>query len=109
MVQLIPQPPDIWYLRPGYLKIALAPDEVKPSFFDHDTIITKEIGGEIFDAMVPTHVLGENRNSVPAAYAGHTGDRVILHLPTSNDGRPTWVFPQKYLEDILVKDDTPVK
>ena len=103
MIQLTPPPPDIWYHRPGHLKIALQPGEAKISVFDHDTVITKVIGGETFDALVPTHTMGENFSYVPAAYAGKTGDRVILYLPTSNDGRPTWVFPEEYLEGILVE------
>lgn len=57
--------------------------------------------------MVPTHTMERDGNdfiSVPAAYAGNTPDgMVILYLPTSNNGRPTWVFPEKYLADILIK------
>lgn len=95
--------PDNWYNRPGHLRIALNPGEAELSFFDHDTIIVKEIGGETFEAMVPTHTMGENLSSVPVAYAGKVDDRVILYLPVSNEGRPTWVFPEKYLKDLLVK------
>ena len=103
MVQLTPMQPDVWYQQPCHLKIALQPGESKISVFEHDTIITKNIGGETFEALVPTHTVGENPSFAPAAYAGKTGDRVILYLPTSNDGRPTWVFPEEYLDEILVK------
>ena len=50
--------PHLWYERPGHTRMALQPGEAILSFFDSDTIITKEIGGEIFDAMVPTHTMG---------------------------------------------------
>ena len=103
MAQLTPPQPAVRHHQHGNLKIALKPGEAKISVFDHDTIITKQIGGETFEALVPTHTVGEGLSFVPAAYAGKTGDRVILYLPTSNDGRPTWVFPEAYLDDILVK------
>ena len=96
-------PPGSWEYRPGYFRIALNPGEAELSFFDHDTIIVKEIGGETFEAMVPTHTMGENFSSVPVTYAGKVGDRVILHLPVSNDGRHTWVFPEKYLKDLIAE------
>ena len=95
--------PGSWHYRPGHFRIALNPGEAELSFFDHDTIIVKEIGGETFEAMVPTHTMGENFSSVPVTYAGKVGDRVILHLPVSNDGRHTWVFPEKYLKDLLAE------
>ena len=95
--------PDLWYYRPGHLKIKLLPGEVSISPMGHDAAITKYIGGERFDGLVPTHTLGENQSSVPAAYAGKTDGKVILYLPTSNEGRPTWVIPEKELDAILVK------
>ena len=108
MFQITPRP-ELWYERPGHLRMALHPGEAILSFFDHDTIITKEIGGEIFDAMVPTHTMGENFSSVPIGIANIADDMVVLHLPTSNDGRPTWIFPLKYLDDLLVKEDSPAQ
>ena len=95
------EPEPLWYERPGNMKIALQPGEAKISPMGHDTVIIKKIGGETFRALVPTHTLDENLSSVPVAYAGHDGDRVILYLPISNEGRPTWTFPEKYLADIL--------
>ena len=103
MQRTVAQPPyDIWYNHPGHTRMTLEPGEAELSFFDHDTIITKEIDGETFDAMVPTHTMGENFSSVPVNIAGTTEDgRVILHLPTSNDGRPTWIIPQEHLEGLI--------
>ena len=75
---------------------------------EQEVIIVKEIGGERFDALVPAKALGENLGFVPAGYAGKVDDRVILHFPVSNDGRPAWRVPEKYLVDILFKSDTPV-
>ena len=96
--------PYLWYHRPDCLKMKLQPGEAEITPMGHDTFIVKEIGGQRFDALVPTHTMGENLTTVPVAYAGDTGDgRVVLHLPTSNEGRPTWVIPEQYLESILAK------
>ena len=96
--------PYLWYHRPDCLKMKLQPGEAAITQLGHDTFIVKEIGGQRFDALVPTHTMGENLATVPVAYAGKTGDgRVVLYLPTSNEGRPTWVFPEQYLESLLVK------
>ena len=103
MVQLIPLQPSARHHQHGNLKIVLKPGEAKVGIFDHDAIITKKIGGETFEALITTRTVGEGLRFVPAAYAGKTDDRVILYLPTSNNGRPTWVFPEAYLDDILVK------
>ena len=95
--------PDLWYYRPGHLKIKLSPHEVNISPLEHDAFISKDIGGQRFEGLVPTHSLGENQSWVPAAYAGKTEGKVILYLPTSNEGRPTWVIPETELDAILVK------
>ena len=108
---LIPAPPrpNLWYYRDDCLKMALDPKEVEISPMGHDTFITKEIDGQRFDALVPTRAMGKNLSSVPVAYAGKTDDgRVILYLPTSNEGRPTWVIPEKFLDSLLVKKDAPL-
>lgn len=94
--------PDLWYYRPGHLKIKLEPGEAQVTAFDHDTEIIKVINGNRFQALVPTASLGEGMSYVPAAYAGKEGDKVIVYLPTSNDGRPTWVMNQSDFEQILV-------
>lgn len=104
MLTLTPPRPNLWYYRDDCLKMALEPGEAEISPMGHDTVIVKEIGGQCFDALVPTHAMGENLSSVPVGYAGRTDDgRVILYLPTSNEGRPTWVIPEQYLEPLLVK------
>ena len=104
---MITPPPrrlNIWYYRDDCLKLALEPGEAEITPLDHDTFIIKEIDGKRYDALVPTHSMGENLSYVPVAYAGKTADgRVILHLPTSNEGRPTWVIPEHCLEPLLVK------
>ena len=76
MLTLTPPRPNLWYYRDDCLKMALEPGEAEISPMGHDTVIVKEIGGQRFDA---------------------------LHLPTSNEGRPTWVIPEQYLEPLLVK------
>lgn len=104
MLTLPPRRPNIWYYRDDCLKMALDPGEAEISPMGHDTVIVKEIGGQRYDALVPTHSMDENLSYVPVAYAGKTADgQVILHLPTSNEGRPTWVIPEHYLEPLLVK------
>lgn len=104
MLTIKPRHPDLWYYRDDCLKMALAPGEATITPLGHDTIIIKEIGGQHFDALVPTHTMGENLSSVPVGYAGKTDDgRIVLYLPTSNEGRPTWIIPEECLEPLLVK------
>ena len=104
MITPPPRRPNIWYYRDDCLKLALEPGEAKITPLDHDTFIIKEIDGQRYDALVPTHSMGENLSYVPVAYAGKTADgRIILHLPTSNEGRPTWVIPEHCLEPLLLK------
>ena len=87
--------PIFWYHEPGCPRIKLEPSEVRVTPMGHDTVIVKEINGETFEALVPTHTLGENRDSVPIFYAGKFGDEFLLYLPTSNEGRPNLVNPRK--------------
>ena len=94
--------PDLWYHRSGHLKIELKEGEVKITPFEYDAEIIKTINGTRYQALVPTASLGEGMSYVPAAYAGKAGDKVILYLPTSNDGRPTWEIDESDLQKILV-------
>lgn len=94
--------PDLWYYQPGHLKIELKEGEARVTAFDHDTEIIKFINGERFQALVPTASLGEGMAYVPAFLAGKEGDNLIVYLPTSNDGRPTWVIDESDLQKILV-------
>ena len=95
--------PDLWYRQPGHLKIELKEGEVEVTALGNDAEIIKVINGDRFQALVPTASLGEGMSYVPAAYAGKVGDKVILYLPTSNDGRPTWEINESDLEKILVR------
>ena len=94
--------PDLWYYRPGHLKIELKEGEAQVTALGNDTEIIKVINGDRFQALVPTASLGEGMSYVPAAYAGKVGDKVMLYLPTSNDGRPTWEISESDLKNILV-------
>lgn len=95
--------PIFWYHEPGCPRIKLEPSEVRVSAMGHDTVIIKEINGETFEALVPTHTLGENHDSVPIFYAGKTDEKIILYLPTSNEGRPTWAIRESELQSLLVE------
>lgn len=95
--------PDLWYHRPGHLKIGLNPGEAEITDLGNDVEIIKTIGGCRFQALVPTASLGENMSYVPAYRAGKIQDKVILYLPTSNDGRPTWEISEDDLKAILVE------
>lgn len=95
--------PNQWYHRPGHLRIRLEPGEAEVSPMGHDVRITKLVGGHCLKALVPTQSLGEDMSYVPAAYAGESGEDVVLFLPTSNEGRPTWIINKKDLEVILLK------
>ena len=94
--------PDLWYRQPGHLKIELKEGEVQITPFGNDAEIIKMINGDRFQALVPTASLGENMAYVPAFQAGKVGNKVILYLPTSNDGRPTWEIHESDLDKILV-------
>ena len=91
-----------WYEGPNYFKIRLEPSEVKEIPYMSDVVLVKEIHGHTFQALVPSHTLGENNSWVPAEYAGKVAGKVVFHLPTSNDGRPTWRVPEEVVEQILV-------
>ena len=91
-----------WYEPPPVLIIKLEPGEVRISPMGHDAVIVKTVNGKTFRALVPTHTLGEDQSSVPARRVGKSGDNVILHLPTSNEGRPTWSIPESDLESIML-------
>lgn len=91
-----------WYEGPGYVKIRLEPSEVRKIPNMHDVVLVKEIKGVAFEALVPSHTLGENDSWVPAEYAGRVAGKVVFHLPTSNHGRPTWRIPEDAVEQILV-------
>ena len=95
--------PMFWYDMPGHLRIKLEPDEVRISPMGHDAIIEKKLNSKTLKALVPTHTLGENYGWVPADYAGKNGENAILYLPTSNEGRPTWVIPESDLESMLME------
>ena len=94
--------PDLWYRQPGHLKIELKQGEVEVTPLGNDAEIIKVINGGRFQALVPTASLGVDMSYVPATIAGRVGDKVILFLPTSNDGRPTWEINESDLENILV-------
>ena len=91
-----------WYKDPGCLRIKVEPDEIGKEWFDHDTVIIKQINGEYFRALVPTHTLSDKKDSVPVQLAGKAGDNVILYFPVSNEGRPTWIIPESELAKITV-------
>ena len=96
--------PILWYEMPGCPRMKLEPSEVRVCPMDHDTVIIKKINGETFEALVPTHTLGENRDSVPIFYASKVGEKIVLYLPTSNEGRPTWAIPERDLDGLLVEE-----
>lgn len=91
-----------WYEGPGYVKIKLEPSEVKKIPHMHDVVLIKMIDGTKFEALVPSHTLGENDGWVPAEYAGKVAGKAVFYLPTANDGRPTWRVPEEHVEQILM-------
>ncbi len=100
-----PRQPMFWYEMPGHIHIRLLPEEVIVSPMGHDTDLRKKVGDKLLKALVPTHTVhdcGDGTKYVPANIAGKKDDLLILHLPTSNDGRPTWVVQEDQLKEILV-------
>ena len=102
MVDIQSTRPSFWRGAQAQLRIKLEPNEVRISPLGNDAVIVKKVNGKILRALVPTHTLGKDHSSVPARRAGKSGNNVILHLPTSNEGRPTWVIPESELESIMV-------
>ena len=94
----------LWHKMPNELRIKLEPGEVRISPMGHDAVIVKTVNGKTLKALVPTHTLGANKDSVPTQLAGKSNGNVILYLPTSNEGRPKWVIPESELASILIKD-----
>lgn len=97
--------PMFWYEQPGHIHIMLNPDEVSISPMGHDTVIRKKIDGQVWKALVPTHTVRDwegNCKYVPAQVASKKEDVVILYLPTSNEGRPTWAVREDLLKEIIV-------
>ena len=98
--------PVFWYELPGHLHIKLKPEEISVSPMGHDTVIRKKVEGQLLKALVPTHTVqdcGNNCKYVPANVAGRKDNKIILHLPTSNEGRPTWVVSEELLKEMLVE------
>ena len=83
-------------------KIGLRPEQVKPTVLGHDTVIKVEIGGSVFQALVPTKSLGKDQRFVPAEQVGRIGDKLIIVLPPSNDGTPIWHVREDDLDEVLV-------
>jgi hypothetical protein len=94
--------PELWYRLPGHLKIELKEGEVQITPLGNDAEIIKLINGDRFQALVPAASLGEDMSYVPATIADRVGGKVILFLPTSNDGRPIWEINEADLQKILV-------
>ena len=100
-----PPRPLFWYEQPGHIHIKLFPGEVSISPMGHDTVIKKEVDGQVLKALVPTHTVqdfAEGCKYVPAQVAGKKNNVVILYLPTSNEGRPTWAVREDLIEEITV-------
>ncbi len=91
-----------WDDQPTQIKIKLKPEQVKKTIVAHDMAIIMDIGGARYEALVPTHTLGEGNSYVPAAKVGRRGDKVVLFFPVSNDGRPCWQIPEADLEPLLI-------
>ena len=94
--------PSPWAEGRGQVRIRLEPAEVNRIPKMHDAVIVKEINGLTFEALVPAHTLGENNGWVPAQYAGRINGKVVFYLPTSNEGRPTWMIPEEALAGLLL-------
>jgi hypothetical protein len=92
-----------WDTEPTLVKIALEPHHIRGYyFFESDIVIVREIGGERFEAVVPTATLGVGNSYVPAARVGKVNGKILLYLPTGNDGRPAWRVDEDALNEVLV-------
>ncbi len=87
---------------PTQIKIKLEPEQVSISPLGNDAFIIINIGGQRFDALVPTHTLGLGYRYVPAARMGTIGEKVLLYFPVSNEGRPTWEISEEDLNQVLL-------
>lgn len=87
------------------LKIRLDPKRVKVQapIWPHETVISVDIGGRTYEAMIPTMSLPEDHSYVPAQRVGRKGDKIVVVLPVGNDGTTWWRIPEEYLDSALVK------
>ena len=83
-------------------KIRLKPEQVRVTPLGNDAVILVDIGGETFQALVPTLSLGEDQSFVPAEQVGRIGDKLIMVLPPSNDGTPIWHVREEDLTEVLL-------
>ena len=91
-----------WDESPTPIRISLEPGDARLSpWGDHDTVIIRKIGDKQFDALVPTWSVAEDRSSVAAVKAGHIGEKILVYLATSNEGRPTWVLTPAEFDQLL--------
>lgn len=104
------EPEIVWDEKHTVRKIGLKPEQIhvlRPPQ-DYDTIIKINIGGESFEAMVPTSAMypvpshGAGHKFVPAEQVGRLGDKLIIVLPPSNDGTPIWHVREEDLAAVLV-------
>ena len=89
----------------AWCKIRLDPGRVKVQapVWPHETVISVDIGGDTYEAMVPTHSLPEDCSFVPAQRIGRVGDRVVVVLPVGNDGTTYWRIPEGELGGVQVE------
>ena len=100
--------PSPWAAGPGQVRIRLEPAEVNRIPRMNEAVIVKEIAGLTFEAPVPAHTLDKNDGWVPAQYAGRIDGKVVFYLPTSNEGRPTWLIPEEALAGLLLDRLSPL-
>ncbi len=92
-----------WFQEPRQIWIPLSPEQIKPMPLGHDTLIVIDIGGRQHNALIPSSTIRDSRYA-PATIMVMNRDRLILHFPVSNEGRPAWEITQDELDRILLEE-----
>lgn len=89
----------------AWCKIRLDPARVKVQapVWPHETVISVDIGGKTYEAMIPTDSLPEDHSYVPGQRIGKLGDKVVVVLPVGNDGTTYWRIPEDQLGSVQIK------
>ena len=89
----------------AWCKIRLDPARVKVQapVWPHETVISVDIGGKTYEAMIPTHSLPEDHSYVPGQRVGKRGNKVVVVLPVGNDGTTKWLIPEDELGSVQVE------
>ena len=92
---------DPFYEGPDWAQLKLEPGDVRVVPGMHDVEIVKKNAEGTRSAVVPSHTLSENRDSVPVRYAGRLGEKIRVEFPVGNEGTTTWSLSDEEAKEIF--------